>query len=325
MKETKPNHQMLERLIYIHKRIKAGKYPNCTFLSKKLECSIPTINRDIEFLRDRFLAPIEYDSAKKGYYYTQEYNMPLNSISAKNLIALSSAKILLSNYKGTPIYDDLCNVINLMTFSEIRGNTDFIDRIAVPPALPIIIDETIWNTIYSAMKNNSIIEFDYNGRHNTETTHRRVRPYQILLDDGLCFLFGFCELRNAERLFCLSRIKNLIITDDNFTLPQDYEFSSRCGGGKFGIFISTAIRKYKIRFYGQARQYVKEKTWADDQKITDYDDKGFTEITFSSSQDDIIMRWILAQGADALPLEPKVFADDWKNQIRWMAERAGIL
>lgn len=201
MKETKRqsvNHQMLERLIYIHKRIKAEKYPNCTFLSKKLECSIPAINRDIEFLRDRFLAPIEYDSAKKGYYYTQEYNMPLNSISAKNLIALSSAKILLSNYKGTPIYDDLCNVINLMTFSEIRGNTDFIDRIAVPPASPIIIDETIWNTIYSAMKNNSIIEFDYNGRHNTETTHRRVRPYQILLDDGLCFLFGFCELRTAN-------------------------------------------------------------------------------------------------------------------------------
>ena len=53
---------MLERLIYIHKRIKAGKYPNCSFLSKKLECSIPTINRDIEFLRDRFLAPIEYES-----------------------------------------------------------------------------------------------------------------------------------------------------------------------------------------------------------------------------------------------------------------------
>ena len=134
---------------------------------------------------------------------------------------------------------------------------------------PIIIDETIWNTIYSAMKNNSIIEFDYSGRYNTETTHRRVRPYQILLDDGLCFLFGFCELRNAERLFCLSRIKNLIITDDNFTLPQDYEFSS--------------------------------------------------------SQDDIIMEWVLAQGATALPLEPKIFADDWKNQIKWMAERAGIL
>ena len=34
---------------------------------------------------------------------------------------------------------------------RVRGNTDFIDRIAVPPASPIIIDETIWNTIYSAM------------------------------------------------------------------------------------------------------------------------------------------------------------------------------
>ncbi|WP_253686129.1 MULTISPECIES: YafY family protein [unclassified Treponema] len=108
-------------------------------------------------------------------------------------------------------------------------------------------------------ENNSIIEFDYNGRHNIETTHRRVHPYQILINEGVCFLFGFCELRNAERLFCLSRIKNLIITDDNFKLPQDYEFSSRCGGGKFGTFISTDIRTYKIRFYGPARQYVKDK------------------------------------------------------------------
>lgn len=61
------------------------------------------------------------------------------------------------------------------------------------------------------------------------------------------------------------------------------------------------------------------------QKITDYDEDGFSEITFSSAQDDVIMEWVLAQGANVLPIEPKVFADDWKNQIGRMAERAGVL
>ncbi|WP_255824509.1 hypothetical protein [Treponema putidum] len=42
-------------------------------------------------------------------------------------------------------------------------------------------------------------------------------------------------------------------------------------------------------------------------------------------QDDVIMEWVLAQGANVLPIEPKVFAADWKNQIKQMAERADIL
>nr|WP_252722927.1 HTH domain-containing protein [Treponema pedis] len=65
--------------------MKAKWYPSCTRLPEKLECSVPTISRDIEFLRDRFNAPIEYSALKKGYRYTREYDIPLNTLSTESL------------------------------------------------------------------------------------------------------------------------------------------------------------------------------------------------------------------------------------------------
>lgn len=71
----KITHRMLERLIRIHNKIKSGCYPNSRQLAYDLEASEPTINRDIEYLRDSRGAPIEYDYTQKGYYYTEEYEL----------------------------------------------------------------------------------------------------------------------------------------------------------------------------------------------------------------------------------------------------------
>ena len=71
----KITHRMIERLIYIHAKIKAGCYPNSRQLAQDLETSEPTINRDIECLRDSRGAPIQYDFTKRGYFYTKEYEL----------------------------------------------------------------------------------------------------------------------------------------------------------------------------------------------------------------------------------------------------------
>lgn len=63
-------HREIERVVKIHELISAEKYPNTTKLAELLECSTSTISRDLEFLRERCYAPYEYDSYKRGYYYT---------------------------------------------------------------------------------------------------------------------------------------------------------------------------------------------------------------------------------------------------------------
>ncbi len=64
------NHRAIERIFEIHEQISNGKYPTTGKLAKQLECSTSTISRDLEFLRDRLYAPYEYDTSKRGYYYT---------------------------------------------------------------------------------------------------------------------------------------------------------------------------------------------------------------------------------------------------------------
>ena len=82
IKEKKASGLRFERLILIHRTIASGSYPNSEQLRqlckdrlglKKL--GISTISRDIDFLRSRFHAPIEYNYFRRGYYYYEDFSL----------------------------------------------------------------------------------------------------------------------------------------------------------------------------------------------------------------------------------------------------------
>lgn len=318
------SHLMLERLSRIHAKIKSGCYPNTKQLAYDNEVSIPTISRDIEFLRDRFGAPIEYDAAQRGYYYSDDFEMPLNMISSKDVLFLSIMKQLMAQYEGSPIYNEISSIIDFLTDSQGIGKSDFLKRVAAPPLPKVIINEEAWNYVIKSLKENTILKFDYNGRWNTSTTHRILRPYQILLQDGMYFVFGYDENadngKGGERLFNLSRMKNFENTKQKFELPKDFEFATRCGGGRFGAFKELNTVHYEIDFYDDARQFVKDCVWADDQEFIDYDEDNTTTIKFSSSQSLKVLEWVLSQGVNARPIAPAEFVERWKNEIRGLSK-----
>lgn len=331
MKQKKQlNKKMLERLIIIHNAIKSGLYPNNQQL-QRLYCEQTgyskvgeaTINRDIDTLRTYFNAPLEFDRTKGGYYYSDDnFEFALNNISADDIFYLTAAKTLLSSFDGSPVYKAISEVIDFVTDTQGIGKSSLLTRIAVPPSPKILTNEENWKKVLCSLQENVIVEFDYNGRWNTETTHRRIEPYQILMDDGMCFLFGYDLNKYAERMFSLNRMKNVVVTDEKFELPEDYDFSSRCGGGKFGSFINEDSVDFTIDFYGNARQYVKECIWADNQVVTDFNDDMKTRIEFSSTQWLKVKEWILAQGENAVPIAPDWFVENWKKTIKTMLEKS---
>ena len=315
------NRPMLERLVRIHEKIKANTYPNTTQLSKILEVGTATVSRDIEYLRDRFYAPIEYDYINKGYYYEKDFDLPLNALSENDMEALVSAKILLSRFKDTPLHEKLCSVIDFLAPNEF-GKESMINRIATPPVPKVFYDKNLWITIYNAMKTNQVIEMTYNGLYRKDVTKRRVHPYQLVMDEGQVYLLGYCELRKAERIFSLTRIKEITVTEDTFELPDNYDFSDRCEGGKFGFFFSDNKTKFKIRFFGISKEVVKERLWADDQVITE--GEKYVDLSFSSNQQLKILHWVLSLGYTVKPLEPEWFVNEWKNTIKKMAQMADL-
>src|SRR4029077_2266893 len=92
----------LERMMRMHQRLKAGRYPNCRKLADELEVSAKTVQRDIDFMRYRLGLPIEYDQLHFGFYYTEPVaSFPNVEISEGELVALYIGQKALAQYKGT--------------------------------------------------------------------------------------------------------------------------------------------------------------------------------------------------------------------------------
>src|SRR5262245_7783372 len=92
---------LLERMLRIHQAIRSGDYPNASTLAVELEVSTKSIQRDVEFMRDRMNLPLEYDPHRFGYFYTEEVNaFPTLQITQGELFALLVAEKAVQQYRG---------------------------------------------------------------------------------------------------------------------------------------------------------------------------------------------------------------------------------
>jgi len=314
----------LARLYFIDTEIASGKFPNTGYLAKKWEgISISTISRDIEFMKVSMNAPIEYDALHRGYYYSEpNYRIPTGFSGADELLALGMAKNILTMYKDTPIYDAAHHLLDsIIAPLAVESNSNWYEsRIVVPqvPSAPIPPD--VWNPLTTALRENRVLTFEYQGAYDEDYKTRRVRPYQLLFDTGLWYLYGFAEERKGIRVFSLARIKNIVLEKDRFLLPKDFDYRADSGSSHFGVFAGHKKYRFKIAFYDYSVTWVTDRQWADDQKIAETADGVI--VTFTSSQFEKVVEWVLSRGCTARPLEPELLVDVWQSNIEEMRKMA---
>ena len=68
----------------------------------------------------------------------------------------------------------------------------------------------------TAILERRIAEFDYYSTYG-ELTHRRIEPIQLWFKSKSWYIKGFCLTRQDIRLFKLSRVRNLAVTNEPFT------------------------------------------------------------------------------------------------------------
>jgi predicted DNA-binding transcriptional regulator YafY len=228
------------------------------------------------------------------------------------------AKTLLSLYQDTPLYDPARNLLTLITTPMTdQGNPDwFENRIVVPPVASTPVQGEIWNAIITALRGNKILTFEYKGVWDGDYKIRRVRPYQLLFDTGAWYLYGYAEERNGIRLFSLSRMQKITVTDTVFTLPPDYDYCIKTDGSHFGVFTMEKKYTFTVEFYDESVQDIRERKWAADQKIEDID--GGISITFTSAQFVKVLEWVLSRGGNARPRAPEILVQQWERNINIM-------
>jgi predicted DNA-binding transcriptional regulator YafY len=291
-------------------------------LAREYGVGVATIYRDIEYMRLMLNAPIEYSAKERGWYYTEKtFRLPARFAAADDMLALGMAKSLVSLYKNTPLYEPAVRLLNDITAPlSLDDNEDgektawYEKRIIVPPVPSAPVKSETWDAVVDAMKENRVIAFEYKGYFDDDYKTRLVRPYQLLFDTGAWFLYGYAEERSAMRIFSLSRMKNVSLTNESFKLPEDFDYCTQNDGSCFGIFVGEKQR-FKILFNEFAATDIRDRLWAKDQKITELEnDEGIT-IEFTSTQYGKVLSWVLSFGNGASPIEPPELVEQWKENI----------
>ncbi|MBP5451636.1 MAG: WYL domain-containing protein [Treponema sp.] len=329
----------IKRLYAIHAQISSGKFPNHKKLAQELKVSEMTIHRDLDKLRYDFNAPIEFSYLDKGFYYTHPFEFEFqNTLQNDQLQLLTEAKVFLSHFKNTPVYKGMEDVLDSFCANRRRNNDDdlLLRRIALAPSPEpsVPIKPHIWESLTEALKKNWVISFKY-PKPNDDITEPlipkekqifecwTVNPYQILLEKGRAYLFGYVEEKDDVRFFELNKIETLNTLSKHFELPEKFEVENFTGGGNFGAFKRFRPKQYKIAFYEAARPIVRSGNWAADQEIVEDDENERTIITFTSAQDMRILDWVFENKAYALPLEPPSLVARWRYNVAEMARMAG--
>jgi hypothetical protein len=103
----------INRILMIDDAIRSGSYPSIAKLARKAEVTTRTIERDIEYLRDLYQAPIEYNRQRRGYYYTEpNFFIKIIVLTEGELFSIALFDRLLEHYDNTPLAGAPCGIFD---------------------------------------------------------------------------------------------------------------------------------------------------------------------------------------------------------------------
>jgi proteasome accessory factor B len=314
----------LERMLRIHQALQASSYPNATSLAREIEVSTKTIQRDLEFMRDRLNLPLEFSYAHNGYHYIGEVNaFPTMQITEGEIFALVVAEKALQQYRGTSFEKPLLSAIRKMeqalpdtislNLADIEQTISFRTR-----AEPILNLE-IFDILAKAVAQRQQLELHYR-KPGQPAELRLVDAYHLANINGEWYLFAFDHARKDLRTFVPARIQSVKPTGKTFERTQKFSLEKRLRDS-FGVHAGEGEFDVVIRFNARAADYIREKKWHPSQTLRDLKD-GSAELKMKLSSLAEVQRWVLSWAGDATVLKPKALVESVREAARKILESA---
>jgi len=210
------------------------------YLSEKLEVSRRTIYRDLEDLTMAGFPVVSTPGYGGGISIAEGYRFDKNLLTLEDweqiIIGLNAIKTMGDNEK----IEYLIGRIAPKDIQTINEQSD------------IMVDLSQWYdddaqelfvNIRSAINNRQLLSINYQAK--TSSTHREIEPYKLIFKERDWYLYAFCRLRNAFRLFKVNRISSYELMN-TFFIPQKIVPPSFEGLVERQIFQKAAKNKYHV-------------------------------------------------------------------------------
>lgn len=298
---------LLERIYYFHQELQRSRFPNATTLVEQFEISLATSRRDIAYLRDRLLAPIDFDQGRNGFYYTEEgFRLPFEqSPKIVFLLGMLSKMAEEAGLGSIAEVQSLEKRLSELVFPEYSRLVDSIhcEWVEVEDIDPIIFDVIIEATVKKR-----VMVVDYRSAQG-EDSNRELEPLRLINYQGRWYLLAYCRLREGIRLFHIARILGAEMAREVFKRTSEDNFSSFLTSA-FGIFKGEVNFNAKLLFTSTAAELVRDQRWHKDQVMDEVAEGVLLHLPVSDDRE-LVMK-ILQYGAMVKVIEPQ----ELKERIR---------
>lgn len=297
----------LERFIWFDNEARRERYPNATRLAKRFEIATKSAQRSIDYFRDRLLAPLEYDSSHKGYYYTDPtFQLPIIRISEEELLALLISRKLITEASAGSLADELGSVskrLSSLLAANLPGRARPEDAFSFRWKNINPTDPLTFKTVTSALLQGKLFTFCYYSPASSNCSMRTAEPHHMVNYMGNWHLIAFCHLRNEWRDFVLGRMTLCSVEKDAFDIRPKEEWQPYLQN-TFGIFQNKDVFNVVLKFTPERSRWIKGEIWHESQTEELLADGSLVR-TIPASHEQEIMMEILKHGSNVEVLEPE--------------------
>ena len=318
------------RLYRIEALIRARGHISLRDLLADLEVSRATLKRDLEYLRSRLGAPIEYDADLNGYRFGAaragaRHELPGLWFDESELYSLLMAQQLLAGLDTggllarhlQPLLD---RIHHLLGSGEGREAADrLMQRVRIVSALRRPVPSRFFERVSAALLNRRRLHLRYLTRGRGETSERDVSPQRLVHYRNTWYLDAWCHRADALRRFALDAIEEASLLDMPAQEVAMADVEAEMDGG-YGIYAGGLQRWAVLLFDRQAAQWASREEWHPLQEGRWLDDGQFEMRLPYVDETELVMD-VLRQGDQVKVLAPTELAAAVMQRLKAAAAR----
>lgn len=302
----------LERVYKIDRLLRRRRPPSRKELVEALEVSPATLKRDLEFMRSRLHAPIEWDRRSGGYRYGSpgpgdpEYALPGLWFTGDEIRALLLMDEVLDQLHAGLLREHLRPLE--MRLRELLEKMpapvqDIRRRFRILHAGVRSVEPECFHTVSTATLGRRRLFLRYYTRSRATETTRTVSPQRLIYYRSNWYVEAWCHKTNALRSFALDSIREARVLDRPAREVDEELLDAHVGPG-YGIFGGPATEVAVLRFAPEAARWVSKELWHPKQvRRAAADGTLVLEVPYSHPHE--ILKEVLRHGPDVEVLAPE--------------------
>lgn len=289
---------------------------------QELEVSPATFKRDLEYMRDRLNAPIQWSKVDGGYSYlsgtkTQQQSLPGLWFNSGEAYALLMMQSLLSEMQPGllgPHIEPLKARLRAVIEAGNHAAADVENRVKLLNVAARPVPDKNFEIVAAALLGQQRLQISYYSRTRDDVSEREVSPQLLIHYRGNWYLGAWCHKQNAMRSFSMDAIQQASVLTKTSKAIANKELDGFIGQG-YGIFAGNKVQWAKLKFSAERARWVSRELWHPQQRIIENKDGSLIlEVPFTDLRE--LSMDILRQGRHVEVLEPKELRDEVAGELR---------